>query len=166
MAVSTMASIPALKTVHQQLKTRMEKAVTTSGRTWRHAHGAREYPDAGSCARFVLRRGDAADQVAQLSIPDAQTILISPFDPSAIAEIEKGLRTADSSFNPQNDGKVVRLKIPAMTEERRKDVVKQLTSARRASHRHSQCAARRQRSDQESGEGQADLRGRGEALAR
>ena len=66
------------------------------------------------------------NQVAQLSIPDAQTILISPFDPSAIAEIEKGLRTADSSFNPQNDGKVVRLKIPAMTEERRKDVVKQL----------------------------------------
>jgi ribosome recycling factor len=66
------------------------------------------------------------NQVAQLSTPDAQTILIQPFDPSTIPEIEKALRLADSSFNPQNDGKVVRLRIPAMTEERRKDVVKQL----------------------------------------
>jgi ribosome recycling factor len=66
------------------------------------------------------------NQLAQLSTPDAQTILIQPFDPSGIAEIEKALRLADSSFNPQNDGKVVRLRIPAMTEERRREVVKQL----------------------------------------
>ena len=122
-----MAAIPALKETYTQLKTRMDKAVadfrnslsaTRTGRASIHMLDTVKVPYYGS--EMPL------NQVAQLSIPDAQTILIQPFDPSAIAEIEKGLRTADSSFNPQNDGKVVRLKIPAMTEERRKDVVKQL----------------------------------------
>ena len=127
MAVSTMASIPALKTVHQQLKTRMEKAVNDFRQNLASTRTGRANIQMLDHVRVSYYGTEMPlNQVSQLSIPDAQTILISPFDPSAIAEIEKGLRTADSSFNPQNDGKVVRLKIPAMTEERRKDVVKQL----------------------------------------
>jgi ribosome recycling factor len=127
MAVSTMASIPALKTVHQQLKTRMEKAVNDFRQNLASTRTGRANIQMLDHVRVSYYGSEMPlNQVSQLSIPDAQTILISPFDPSAIAEIEKGLRTADSSFNPQNDGKVVRLKIPAMTEERRKDVVKQL----------------------------------------
>ena len=127
MAVSTMASIPALKTVHQQLKTRMEKAVNDFRQNLASTRTGRANIQMLDHVRVSYYGTEMPlNQVAQLSIPDAQTILISPFDPSAIVEIEKGLRTADSSFNPQNDGKVVRLKIPAMTEERRKDVVKQL----------------------------------------
>ncbi len=127
MAVSAMATIPALKEIHQQLKTRMDNAVNdfrqnlSSTRTGRANIGMLDQVRAAYYGAEM-----PLNQLAQLSTPDAQTLLIAPFDPSVIAEIEKALRLADQSFNPQNDGKVVRLKIPAMTEERRKDVVKQL----------------------------------------
>ena len=65
-------------------------------------------------------------QLAQVSTPEAQLILISPWDPAVIKEIEKALRTADLGFNPQSDGKVIRVPVPPMTEERRRDVVKHL----------------------------------------
>ena len=127
MAVSTMASIPALKTVHQQLKARMDKAVNDFRQNLASTRTGRANIQMLDHVRVSYYGSEMPlNQVAQLSIPDAQTIVIAPFDPSVIAEIEKGLRTADSSFNPQNDGKLVRLKIPAMTEERRKEVVKYL----------------------------------------
>jgi ribosome recycling factor len=53
-------------------------------------------------------------------------IVVQPWDPSLISEIEKALRTSDLGFNPQNDGKIVRIPVPPMTEERRRDVVKHL----------------------------------------
>ena len=58
--------------------------------------------------------------------PEAQLILISPWDPSILKEIEKALRTADLGFNPISDGKVLRVPVPPMTEERRRDVCKHL----------------------------------------
>ena len=64
--------------------------------------------------------------VAQVSAPEANLLVIQPFDPSLLADLEKALRTSELGFNPQNDGKIIRLPIPPMTEERRKDVVKQL----------------------------------------
>jgi ribosome recycling factor len=122
-----MATTPALKTVHQQLKSRMEKAVNDFRQNLASTRTGRANIQMLDHVRVSYYGSEMPlNQVAQLSIPDAQTILIQPFDPSSIPEIEKGLRTADSSFNPQNDGKVVRLRIPAMTEERRRDVVKQL----------------------------------------
>jgi ribosome recycling factor len=65
-------------------------------------------------------------QMAQVSTPEAQLIVISPWDPTVLKEIEKALRTSDLGLNPQSDGKVIRVPIPAMTEERRRDVVKHL----------------------------------------
>ncbi len=127
MAVAAMAGIPALKDMYQQLKLRMDKAVedfrlnlagTRTGRASVHmleqvkvmAYGT-ELP---------------INQVAQLSAPEPQLLLVHPYDPGLIAEIEKGLRTGPQEFNPQNDGKVIRVPIPPMNEERRRDVVKQI----------------------------------------
>ena len=66
------------------------------------------------------------NQLGSLSVPDPMMIVISPWDPSAVALIDKAIRTADLGLNPTNDGKVVRVPIPAPTEERRKDMVKLL----------------------------------------
>lgn len=63
-------------------------------------------------------------QVGGVSAPDARTILIQPYDRSIIQDIEKAIRSADLGFNPQNDGTVIRIPVPPLTEERRKDFVK------------------------------------------
>src|SRR5271168_846780 len=66
------------------------------------------------------------NQLGSLSVPEPMSIVISPWDPSAVALIDKAIRTSDLGLNPTNDGKVVRVPIPSLTEERRKDLVKQL----------------------------------------
>lgn len=65
------------------------------------------------------------NQVATISIPEARTVVISPFDKSLITEIEKAILVADLGLNPSNDGKVIRIAIPALTADRRKELVKQ-----------------------------------------
>jgi ribosome recycling factor len=66
------------------------------------------------------------NQLGTLTVPDATMIVVSPWDPSAVPLIDKAIRTADLGLNPTNDGKVVRVPIPSLTEDRRKDIVKQL----------------------------------------
>ena len=66
------------------------------------------------------------NQVATMATPDARTITIAPFEKKLIAEIEKAIRIADIGVQPTNDGNIVRLPFPALTEERRKDIVKNL----------------------------------------
>ena len=68
------------------------------------------------------------NQVAQISIPEARTVVISPFDKSLISDIEKAILVADLGLNPSNDGKVIRISIPALTADRRKELVKQAKS--------------------------------------
>ncbi len=127
MAGSTMAGIPALKDVYQQLKSRMDKAVedfrlslsaTRTGRASVHMLEMVKVQAYGTEMPI--------NQVAQISAPEPQMLLVQPFDPSLIAEIEKALRASQQGFNPQNDGKVVRVPVPPMSEERRLEVVKQL----------------------------------------
>ena len=62
--------------------------------------------------------------LANISVPEPRTLLISPFDPKSIPEIEKAINVANIGINPANDGKVVRLQIPQVTEERRKELTK------------------------------------------
>src|ERR1051326_6888984 len=62
------------------------------------------------------------NQVAGLSVPEPSMILAQPFDPSQLTAIEKAIRASDLGLNPSNDGKVVRIPIPALTEERRKEL--------------------------------------------
>jgi ribosome recycling factor len=62
--------------------------------------------------------------ISNISVPDPRSLMISPFDPKSIHDIEKALNIANLGINPSNDGKVIRLVIPAVTEERRKDLIK------------------------------------------
>ena len=64
-------------------------------------------------------------QVGTISIPEARLVVISPFDKSLIKEIEKGIQKAELGLNPSNDGKVIRISIPPLTADRRKELVKQ-----------------------------------------
>ena len=66
------------------------------------------------------------NQLGTLNVPDPMMIVISPWDPGAVAPIDKAIRTSDLGLNPTNDGKVVRIPIPPLTEERRKDLVKHI----------------------------------------
>lgn len=62
--------------------------------------------------------------ISNISVPDPRTLMISPFDPKSVHDIEKAINIANLGINPSNDGKVIRLVIPAVTEERRKDLIK------------------------------------------
>ncbi len=65
------------------------------------------------------------NQVGTISIPEARMVVVSPFDKSLISAIEKAIQTADLGLNPSNDGKVIRISIPPLTSDRRKELVKQ-----------------------------------------
>jgi ribosome recycling factor len=66
------------------------------------------------------------NQLANLHVPEPTLITISPWDVSQIGSIEKAIRTSDLGLNPANDGKIIRVPIPSLTEERRKEIVKRL----------------------------------------
>jgi ribosome recycling factor len=127
MAISIMAGIPALKELNGDLKRRMDQAVagfqanlasTRTGRANVHMLDQVKVDYYGTHTPI--------SQLAQVSTPEAQLIVISPWDPTVLKEIEKALRLSDLGFNPQTDGKVVRVPVPPMTEERRRDVCKHL----------------------------------------
>lgn len=127
MAQASMAANPALKDVYVQLKTRMDKAVedfrremasTRTGRASVHMLDNVSVDYYGS--QMPL------NQIAQVHAPEAQLITVQPFDPSSLGSIEKAIRSADIGLNPMNDGKMIRVPVPPLTEERRKDMVKHL----------------------------------------
>src|SRR5246500_3396965 len=66
------------------------------------------------------------NQLGTVTVPDPMMLVISPWDPGAVALIDKAIRTSDLGLNPTNDGKVIRLPLPPLTEERRKELVKKL----------------------------------------
>jgi len=67
-------------------------------------------------------------QVANISVPEARLVVVQPWDKSLLGEIEKAIQTSELSLNPNNDGKVIRINIPPLTEERRKEYVKHAKS--------------------------------------
>src|SRR5882762_9260264 len=127
MAQATMAAIPGLKETYIQLKTRMDKAVedfrkemaaTRTGRASVHMLDSVIVDYYGS--QMPL------NQVATVHAPEAQLIVVQPFDPSSLSEIEKAIRSSELGLNPMNDGKIIRVPVPPLTEERRKEMVKHL----------------------------------------
>jgi ribosome recycling factor len=64
------------------------------------------------------------NQVGNLAVPDPTLITLQPWDPALLPAIEKAIRTSDLDLNPQNDGKIIRIPVPSLTEERRKNLVK------------------------------------------
>ena len=69
------------------------------------------------------------NQAATISIPEARLVVIQPWDRSTLSDIERAIQKSDLSLNPSNDGKVIRIAIPQLTEERRKEIVKQARNA-------------------------------------
>jgi len=126
---SVMTTIVALKSVHTQLKTRMEKTVddfranllsTRTGRASVHMLDQVKVDYYGTDTPI--------SQVAQISTPEAQMILVSPWEMTMVPPIEKAIRTSNLGFNPMHDGKVIRVPVPPMTEERRRETVKHLSA--------------------------------------
>jgi ribosome recycling factor len=66
----------------------------------------------------------AINQVANISVPDARMVVVQPWEKTMLKEIERAIRTSDLGLNPQNDGNIIRLPIPPLSEERRKDLFK------------------------------------------
>ncbi len=127
MAQVSMAAIPALKDSFAQLRIRMDKAVedfrkemaaTRTGRASVHMLDSVTVDAYGS--QMPL------NQLANVSAPEPQLITVQAWDVSLIGAIEKAIRSADLGLNPMNDGKLVRVPVPALTEERRKEMVKHL----------------------------------------
>lgn len=127
MAQTNMAAIPALRDTFTQLKTRMDKGVEAfrtdlagmrTGRASVHMLDTVEVEAYGS--RMPL------NQVATVHAPEPQMITVTPYDPSQLGAIEKAIRSAPLGFNPMNDGKLIRVPVPSLTEDRRKEMVKHL----------------------------------------
>ena len=127
MAQVSMAAIPALKDSFAQLRVRMEKAVEdfrqemASQRTGRASVHMLDSVTVDAYGSMM-----PLNQLANVSAPEPQLITVQPWDVSLIGAIEKAIRSGDLGLNPQNDGKLVRVPVPALTEDRRKDMVKHL----------------------------------------
>jgi ribosome recycling factor len=120
----------SIKEVEAHLKARMEKAVSdlqhemAAIRTGRASLGILDHIRVD-----YYGTPTPLNQVANLHVPEPAMITIQPWDVSQIGPIEKAIRTSDLGLNPANDGKLIRLPIPPLTEERRKELVKKLHAA-------------------------------------
>src|SRR6266568_3400572 len=116
-----------VKDVEANVKARMEKALTdlqhemAGIRTGRASLGILDHIRVD-----YYGTPTPLNQVANLHVPEPSLITIQPWDVSQIGAIEKAIRTSDLGLNPANDGKIIRLPIPPLTEERRKEIVKKL----------------------------------------
>ena len=126
---SAMASIVALKDTYQQLKTRMEKTVDDFRANLLSARTGRASVHMLDQVKVDYYGTDTpVSQVAQITTPEAQLILVQPWEISLVTAIEKAIRTSNQGFNPSHDGRVIRVPIPPMNEERRKEAVKNLAA--------------------------------------
>jgi ribosome recycling factor len=124
---ATGATFQSVKEVEANIKARMDKAVSdlqhemASIRTGRASLGILDHIRVD-----YYGTPTPLNQVANLHVPEPSLITIQPWDVSQIGAIERAIRVSDLGLNPSNDGKIVRLPIPPLTEERRKELVKKL----------------------------------------
>jgi ribosome recycling factor len=124
---SAMASIEALKATHQQLKSKMDSTVEDfRGHLLSARTGRANVHMLDQIKVDYYGTETPVAQMGQVSTPEPTLILVQPYDKAMVSAIEKAIRTSGTGLNPMSDGTVVRVPVPPMTEERRKDVVKQL----------------------------------------
>jgi ribosome recycling factor len=112
-----------LKAMFGECKTRMDAGIERVRRDMAHVRTGRA--NVGLLDGIQVEAYGSKmpiNQVATLSIPEPALIVAQPFDPSVMAALEKAIRTSDLGLNPANDGKVVRIPIPSLTEDRRKEL--------------------------------------------
>ena len=125
MAQSGIAAIPALKDVYAQLRTRMDKAVEDFRSNLAATRTGRASVHMLDTIRVNYYGSDMPlNQLSTVHAPEAQLLTVQPYDPSILGEIEKTIRSAGLGLNPMNDGKIIRIPVPPLTEERRKEMVK------------------------------------------
>ncbi len=115
----------SVQTIHTETEQRMEKVIESLKKDLSRIRTGRATP--------ALLDGLSVDyygspvpvnQVANISVPDARMIVIQPWEKNMISAVEKAIQTSDLGLNPQNDGNLIRLPIPPLSEERRKDIFK------------------------------------------
>jgi ribosome recycling factor len=117
----------SIKDVEGNVKTRMEKAISDLQHEMAHIRTGRASLGILDHIRVdYYGTPTPLNQVANLHVPEPALITIQPWDVSQIGPIEKAIRTSDLGLNPANDGKIIRLPIPPLTEERRRELVKKL----------------------------------------
>jgi len=122
-----MTTVATSKEALAQAKTRMEKAVEDFRKDLAAIRTGRANVGLLDIIRVDYHGTQMPiNQLGTLNVPDPSTIVISPWDPSVVPLIDKAIRTSDLGLNPANDGKVVRVPIPPLTEDRRKDLVKHI----------------------------------------
>lgn len=127
MAAPGLGNIPALREVYSQLKGRMDKAVEDFRTNLAAARTGRASIHMVDTVRVHAYGSEMPlNQLAQLHTPDPQMITVQPYDPSITNDIDKAIRSAGLGLNPQNDGKMIRVPVPPLTEERRREMVKHL----------------------------------------
>jgi len=124
---SAMDNMLPLKGVYQGLKSRMEKTVDDFRSNLMSVRTGRASVHMLDNIRVDYYGTETPlSQVGQITTPEANLIMVTPWEPSLVAPIEKAIRTSGQGFNPMHDGKIIRVPVPPMTEERRKEAVKQL----------------------------------------
>lgn len=111
--------------VHQELEQKMKKTIDHMKTELGSLRAGRANP--AILDRIVVNyygTETPLNQIASVSAPEARLITIQPYDKSAISSIEKAILTSDLSINPSNDGKIIRLNLPMLTEENRRDLTK------------------------------------------
>ena len=110
---------------YTNLKEKMEKVINTYNERLSEIRAGRANPAILNKIKIdYYGTQTPINQVAAISVPEARLIVIQPWDASVLKEIEKAILTSDIGINPNNDGKVIRLSFPELTEERRKEIVK------------------------------------------
>ncbi|WP_353855731.1 ribosome recycling factor [Bacillus sp. Bos-x628] len=113
------------KEVLSQAKEKMEKAVTAFGRELATVRAGRA--NASLLDKVTVEYYGAQtplNQIASITVPEARMLIVTPYDKTAIGDIEKAIQKSDLGITPTSDGNVIRIAIPALTEERRKELVK------------------------------------------
>ncbi|MBQ9658216.1 MAG: ribosome recycling factor [Clostridia bacterium] len=112
---------------YTNIKERMEKTITAYTQKLAEVRAGRANPAILNKIKIeYYGTPTPINQVAAVSVPEARLIVIQPWDISCLKEIEKAILASDIGINPNNDGKVIRLTFPELTEERRKDLVKDI----------------------------------------
>ena len=105
---------------------RMDKTVTALEKQYATVRAGRANPSVLDQIRVeYYGTPTPVQQIAAIGTPDSRTLVIQPWDPSSLKLIEKAIQTSDLGINPQNDGRVIRLVFPQLTEARRKELIKQ-----------------------------------------
>ncbi|MDR1085241.1 MAG: ribosome recycling factor [Deltaproteobacteria bacterium] len=114
-----------LEDIYADLKNRMEKSLTSLARDYQKIRTGRATPALldGLLASYY-GTPTPLNQMASVTVPEARLLLLQPWDPTAIGEIEKVILKSELGLTPQNDGKVIRINIPPLSQERRKELSK------------------------------------------